>query len=155
MGPGVLPLATRTRREAPLDSSDVEPIARGQIAEAIAAEARATDLLVLDTDLVSTAVYARHYYGVVPDVDRGGRPERGGPTSTSSAAPTSPGNPDGQRDRGDRREEMHRLFETALGEIGAVVRAVRGSGPDREEGAAAAVEEALERRQSPARNPAG
>ena len=53
-------------RGAPLDASDVEPIARGQIAEADEAESRARRLLVLDTDLVSTVVYARHYYGSCP-----------------------------------------------------------------------------------------
>ena len=50
----------------PLEAEDVEPIARGQVAEADAAEAAARDVVVLDTDLLSTAVYARHYYGSCP-----------------------------------------------------------------------------------------
>jgi NadR type nicotinamide-nucleotide adenylyltransferase len=46
-----------------LTAVDVEPIARGEIANLD----RATgDLIVLDTDLISTVVYARHYYGHCP-----------------------------------------------------------------------------------------
>lgn len=45
-----------------LSAADVEPIARGVIALADAAAGPA----VLDTDLISTVVYARHYYGACP-----------------------------------------------------------------------------------------
>ncbi|HYR29607.1 MAG TPA: ATP-binding protein [Thermoanaerobaculia bacterium] len=48
---------------AALCAADVEPIARGQIANLD----RATgDVVILDTDLISTVVYARHYYGSCP-----------------------------------------------------------------------------------------
>ena len=50
----------------PVDETDVEPIARGQIAAEDRGAAEARGLLVLDTDLVSTTVYARHYYGSCP-----------------------------------------------------------------------------------------
>src|SRR5262245_44839117 len=53
-------------RKAPLTAADVEPIARAQMAAEDAGRAAAERLLVLDTDLVSTAVYARHYYGSCP-----------------------------------------------------------------------------------------
>ncbi len=46
-----------------LTAADVEPIARGQIASEDAASGA---LIVLDTDLLSTVVYARHYYGSCP-----------------------------------------------------------------------------------------
>jgi len=49
-----------------LTADDVEPIARGQIANEERALPPAGGLLVLDTDLVSTVVYSRHYYGTVP-----------------------------------------------------------------------------------------
>ena len=53
-----------------LGYADVEPIGRGQIAveDAAAATARAEDaaLVILDTDLVSTMVYSRHYYRDCP-----------------------------------------------------------------------------------------
>ena len=54
----------------PLTADDADPIARGQLAledrsteEACRTGAR---LLILDTDLVSTYVYARHYYSAAP-----------------------------------------------------------------------------------------
>jgi nicotinamide riboside kinase len=45
----------------PLTVDDVEPIARGQRA---AEDAATGDLIVLDTDLVSTKVYSNYYYSV-------------------------------------------------------------------------------------------
>ena len=55
------------RKQGPLDATDVEPIARGQLeAEERGIAAAAGGLVVHDTDLLSTMVYARHYYGVVP-----------------------------------------------------------------------------------------
>ncbi|MBK8595449.1 MAG: ATP-binding protein [Holophagales bacterium] len=137
----------------PLDEGDVEPIARGQVAEADAAEARATRLLVLDTDLVSTVVYARHYYGRCPAwVEEAARERRA--DLYLLCAPDLPWKADGQRDRGDRRDEMHRLFAGALAELGAEVRLVAGPGPGRESDATAAVSCALATR-SPHPRPAG
>ncbi|HVG23121.1 MAG TPA: ATP-binding protein [Thermoanaerobaculia bacterium] len=46
-----------------LTANDVEPIARGQLANEDAATGA---LIILDTDLISTVVYARHYYGSCP-----------------------------------------------------------------------------------------
>jgi NadR type nicotinamide-nucleotide adenylyltransferase len=58
------------RQRAPLSLADVDPIARGQLAaedEAIArAAAAGAPLVLLDTDLVSTLVYSRHYHGDCP-----------------------------------------------------------------------------------------
>jgi nicotinamide riboside kinase len=44
-----------------LSAADVEPIARGYLERLPSA-----DRLVLDTDLISTVVYARYYYGFCP-----------------------------------------------------------------------------------------
>ena len=44
----------------PLDEHDVEPIARGEIDVQDRAIAEARGLVVFDTELVSTTVYARH-----------------------------------------------------------------------------------------------
>lgn len=123
---------------APLEASDVEPIARGHLAEAAAAEARARDLLVLDTDLVSTVVYARHYYATCPAwVEAAARERRA--DLYLLCAPDLPWEPDAQRDRGHRREEMHGLFAKALEELGAPSALVEGRGTAREESAARAV----------------
>jgi NadR type nicotinamide-nucleotide adenylyltransferase len=55
--------AERVGRE--LTSEDVEPIARGQIA--LVDGAPNEGFVILDTDLISTVVYARHYYGTCPE----------------------------------------------------------------------------------------
>ncbi len=138
---------------APLGPEDVEPIAREQIAEADAAEARATDLVVLDTDLVSTVIYARHYYGSCPAwVEEESRRRRAG--LYLLCAPDLPWEPDGQRDRGDLRGAMHRLFAEELERAGADVRPVAGLGATRLEAAVEAVRAAL-RRGLPWGRPAG
>jgi NadR type nicotinamide-nucleotide adenylyltransferase len=46
----------------PLTADDVEPIARGQMA----IEDAFPGFAILDTDLISTVVYSRHYYGQCP-----------------------------------------------------------------------------------------
>lgn len=123
---------------APLDAADVEPIARGQVAGEDAAEAAARELLVLDTDLLSTAVYARHYYGSCPAwIEEAARARRG--DLYLLCAPDLPWVADGQRDRGGLREEMHRLFARALERLGAPVAVVSGEGAAREEAAVRAV----------------
>ncbi len=134
-------------KPAPLGPEDVEPIARGQVAEADAAEARATDLLVLDTDLLSTVVYARHYYGACPPwVEKAACARLG--DLYLLCAPDLPWTADGVRDRGDAREEMHRLFAEELARAGALVIPVAGLGPGRTVAAAAVVAETLARRSS-------
>jgi len=55
--------ASRVAR--PLTVDDVEPIARGQMA--LEDAARTDGLVILDTDLISTIVYATHYYGQCPE----------------------------------------------------------------------------------------
>jgi nicotinamide riboside kinase len=116
----------------------VEPIARGQI-EATDAAARASDrLLVQDTDLVSTVVYSRHYYGDCPAWVEAAARERLGQLYLL-LHPDVPWLPDPQRDRGDRRAELHALFSAALERMGARVIDVRGTWPERARAAHAAV----------------
>ena len=50
-----------------LTFDDVEPIARGQLAREAEATPRARRLIVLDTDVVSSIVYATFHYGRAPD----------------------------------------------------------------------------------------
>ena len=56
----------RLREGQVLTAADVEPIARRVVAAEDVALAAAPPILVLDTDLISTIVYARHYYGTCP-----------------------------------------------------------------------------------------
>ena len=105
------------RKRAPLTVVDVGPIAEEHMALAEVAAARArkrgASQLVLDTDLLSTVVYARHYYGAAPDwVERAEREWRAELYLLCDV--DIPWVPDGIRDRPDAREEMFALFEHAL-----------------------------------------
>lgn len=123
-----------------LGAGDVEPIARGQLVAQDAALTDAGRALVLhDTDLLSTAVYARHYYGSCPPwIDAEAR--RRLADLYLLLTPDVPWVHDPQRDRGDRREEMHELFRGRLEADGAKVVVVSGSWEERRKRADEAVE---------------
>ena len=114
-------------KRAPLDASDVEPIARGQIAAEDEAITRADELLVLDTDLVSTVVYSRHYYGACPSwVEDAARARLA--ELYLLLHPDVPWVPDGlQRDRPYHRERIHDEFRLTLEVLGACITQVRGT----------------------------
>jgi NadR type nicotinamide-nucleotide adenylyltransferase len=118
------------RKAAPLDATDVEPIARGQIAAEDAAAGSAGGLLVKDTDLFSTVIYARHYYGSCPPWITAAAQARLGDLYLL-LHPDVPWMPDGQRDRPGQRAEMHALFRDTLAAAGARVADVRGSWAER------------------------
>ena len=131
-------------KRAPLDASDVEPIAAGQLAVDAGARrrrARRGRLVVRDTDLVSTTVYARHYYGSCPAWIEAAARRRAGDLYLL-LCPDVPWMPDGlKRDRpGDgERAEMHQRFRVALASAGARVIEIGGSWIDRRRQAFAAV----------------
>lgn len=130
------------RKRAPLVAADVEPIARGQIAGEDAAAARAGRLLLKDTDLVSTVVYARHYYGACPAwIAEAARQRRGDLYLLHH--PDVPWIDDGVHDRPDRREEIHGLFVAALDAFGLRRVDVRGPWDQRRALAAAAIDALL------------
>lgn len=136
-----------------LTAADVEPIALGQLQ----GEARAIDQwrtsfagriapppLVLDTDLVSTTVYAEHYYGATPSW-----------IMTEARArladlyllcePDLPWEADGIRDTPTERLQMHAAFLGRLRAWGARVQTVNGVGPLRLSAALGAVRESFVR----------
>jgi nicotinamide riboside kinase len=120
----------------------VEPIARRDIAAADAALRGAPAYLVLDTDLLSTVAYARHYYGACPTwIEEEARVRLG--TLYLLCAPDLPWLADGVRDRPAAREAMHAHFRSVLREFGAPVVEVAGFGPARGQAANAAVDAAL------------
>ena len=127
----------------PLDERDVEPIARGQIAAEDRGAATAKGLLVLDTDLVSTTVYARHYYGACPAwIDQAARDRRGDLYLLCDI--DVPWVADSVRDRPHHREHIHALFVEALNTLGAPYVLIRGSWAARLTTAVAAVSEVLD-----------
>jgi NadR type nicotinamide-nucleotide adenylyltransferase len=122
-------------RTEPLGFGDVEPIGRGQKAgeDATLAQARrlGLPLALLDTDLVSTMVYSRHYYGKCPEwIERAARERRGhlyllNHVDVDWVA-------DGhQRAAPERREELLALFESTLQGLEAPTTPIRGSWDER------------------------
>ena len=105
------------RKGSELLASDVSPIAREHIELADGAveraRARGATALVLDTDLISTVVYARHYYGAVPAwIVRAERERRADLYLLCDV--DVPWVPDGARDRPENRAAMCDLFRRAL-----------------------------------------
>lgn len=128
--------------EAPLSALTVEPIARLSMALEDAALAARPPLLVRDTDLVSTVVYARHYYGsVAPWIEAEARARLA--DLYLLCRPDLPWSPDGIRDRPMHRDLLFEEFRSALAALGARVAEVGGTGPARLEAARAAVRGAL------------
>ena len=124
--------AERVRRE--LNAEDVAPIASEQITaeDAAAAEAarRGDRWLFLDTDLVSTVVYARHYYGSCPAwIEAEARARLADLYLLADV--DLPWHRDGVRDRPQAREQLQAEFRAALHEFNARSCSVRGAGERR------------------------
>ena len=123
-----------------LSADDVEPIARGHIA---AEERAAGELVILDTDLLSTVVYARHYYGACPEwIEQAARERR---ADLYLLLDTDlPWEPDAARDAGgDAREDLFDAFRAALDEFETRWVIVSGTGDDRLEKAMRVCAEAI------------
>jgi NadR type nicotinamide-nucleotide adenylyltransferase len=133
------------RRRAPLSAADVEPIARGQIAAEDAASIHPARTVVKDTDLVSTVVYAHHYYGACPGwIERDARARLG--HLYLLLAPDVPWLPDGwQRDDPQRRVALFGRFERTLRLWQAPVVEIGGTWDERRAAALAAIAAAARR----------
>jgi NadR type nicotinamide-nucleotide adenylyltransferase len=135
-------------RMTPLDHTDVEAIARGQMALEDATRvsaARAAPLLIKDTDLVSTLVYARYYHGHAPHWLERAAAERLGDLYLL-CAPDVPWVPDGlQRDRPHTRIEVHTRFAETLSALQVDSVSIAGGWATREATAIAVVERLLSR----------
>jgi NadR type nicotinamide-nucleotide adenylyltransferase len=128
--------AEEVKRE--LTATDAALIAKRAIRAEDAALVDRPPVLVLDTDLISTVVYARHYYGASPPwIEAAARTRRG--DLYLLCAPDLPWTADGVRDRPAQREELFALFERALREFGCVSAGVSGTGEARERAAVEAV----------------
>ena len=130
------------QKAAPLDASDVEPIARGQMKSEDEALRRARDLAILDTDLVSTVVYAEHYYGSCPAwVEHSARKRLAQLYLLCDV--DVPWVADVARDSPEAREKIHAAFAEHLERYGARYTLVRGTWDQREAAAAGAIEALL------------
>jgi nicotinamide riboside kinase len=130
----------------PPGPADIDRIARGQIALEERLSSEASEVLVLDTDLLSTLVYSRHYFGSCPSWIEDAVRRRAGNLYLLAGIDV-PWFPDGdQRDRGDRREEMHDLFLRALLTREMPFLEIRGPHEVRLQNAIAAIDRRLEMR---------
>jgi NadR type nicotinamide-nucleotide adenylyltransferase len=119
------------QKAAPLDATDVEPIARGQIRAEDDALCRARGLAVFDTDLVSTVVYAQHYYGTCPAwIEKAARDRLADLYLLCDIDVAWVSDP--ARDRPHARREIHAAFVARLDSFGARHVAVRGTREERE-----------------------
>ena len=121
---------------------DTEVIARGQIALEDAHALRASELIIKDTDLLSTVVYSRHYYGRCAEWIVASASDRR-PDLYLLLDIDVPWVPDAARDREDRREEMQQLFSDAVAASGAPYAVIRGDWNERLRLARAAVDGAV------------
>ena len=128
------------QKAAPLDATDVEPIARGQMQAEDAVLRRAHGLAILDTDLVSTVVYAEHYYGRCPQWVEEAARERLADLYLLCDIDV-PWTADAVRDRPHNRRELQAAFLARLVRYGAAYVDVRGLWEEREAAAVAAIEE--------------
>jgi nicotinamide riboside kinase len=95
------------------------------------ASLRGAPLVVLDTDLLSTMVYSRHYYGECPEwIEREARARLGDLYLLHHI--DVDWIPDGhQREQPQRREELFERFRAVLQDLGAGVCDVRGGWDER------------------------
>jgi NadR type nicotinamide-nucleotide adenylyltransferase len=138
-----------------LTYADVEPIARGQRAgeDTAIAEAgtRGAALVVLDTDLVSTSVYSRHYYEDCPPWVEEEAERRLGDLYLLHHVDVAWVADGRQREQPERREELFARFLATLRGLGAQVADVIGTWASRREGAVRAVDALLAERRPASR----
>lgn len=123
-----------------LTAQDVEPIATAHLHSVALTTQRyhTAPMLVLDADLVSTVVYARHYYGECPRWIEEKAAEQCGALYLLCATDV-PWVGDGVRDRAGVRDIIQQAFVDALRQVGANVIRIDGLGARRLQNAQAAV----------------
>lgn len=137
-GAPCVPEASRLLAEAmqpvALSSATVEPIARLAMRMDDEARAREPAVVVYDTDLLSTVVYARHYYGDVAPWILGEARARMADWYLL-CRPDLPWTADGVRDRPQARDELFASFRATLVEFESTFVEIQGSGATRLEAA--------------------
>jgi NadR type nicotinamide-nucleotide adenylyltransferase len=114
----------------PCDEGDIPVIARGQMASEDEAARRANRLLVCDTDLYATRLYAEEYFGRCPTWIREAAKSRRADLHLLLDVDV-PWVSDPQRDRPHRRSELFARLREALEEDGRPSVVVSGSWEER------------------------
>ncbi len=116
-----------TQRVArPLTVDDVEPIARGERALVDAVPGP----VILDTDLISTVVYSRHYYGACPEwIEAAARSRKADLYLLTNI--DVPFLADDLRDSAAPRESLYTQFAETLAEFDANVVCITGNWEER------------------------
>jgi NadR type nicotinamide-nucleotide adenylyltransferase len=122
-------------KAGPISYADVDMIGLGQKSNEDAVVSRASELgmpfVVLDTDLVSTLIYSRHYYGLSPAwIEREAR-QRLADLYLLHHIDVEWKEDGFQREAQDRREELFESFRSTLNELGAEVADIKGDWEDR------------------------
>jgi NadR type nicotinamide-nucleotide adenylyltransferase len=117
-------------RQNELSYSDVGPIAHGQIEREDHALAGGHDLVILDTDLLSTVVYSRHHFGAVPQWVQTKARDRLADLYLLLDVDV-PWVWDPVRDSGQTRVALHQDFRSALEEFGARYELISGNWDER------------------------
>jgi len=138
-----------------LDYRDVEPIGRGQQSGEDAAIARAAAdgaaLVLHDTDLVSTAVYSRHYYGDCPTWIEDEARRRLADLYLLHHVDVAWVADGLQREQPERREELFARFRATLAGLGAACAEIEGGWQERRGRAISAIDGLLAERRCDSR----
>ena len=118
-----------SRKGSELLETDIEPVARGQLALETRGLLTNAPLVIFDTDLLSTAVYAEHYYGWCPEWVRRAAMGRSGLYLLLDT--DVPFVPDATRGPVVRRQELQQRFVRMLAEAGVEHAAISGSWEER------------------------
>lgn len=118
------------RKNGILTIEDAIPIAKGQLTSEHRLEDEGINPLICDTNLVSSVVYSRHYYGRCPQWIEERLAEREYHHYFLCGLDV-PWQPDGQRDRPAEREGMQQLFRDELLRRGVEFTELSGSVAER------------------------
>ena len=138
------------RHGAALSYADVDPIGRGQQQGEDAAIARAqgegAPIVVLDTDLVSTMIYSRHYYGDCPTWIEAAAVGRLASLYLLHDIDVEWIGDGFQREQPERREELFVRFKLTLELLDARVAAIAGDWNERRRKSIEAIDRLLAER---------
>lgn len=126
-----------------LTLDDAVPIAKGQLQAEEAVESQSPRFLLCDTNMLSSAVYNKYYYGSNPDWIEFILATRSYSLYLLCGIDL-PWVDDGQRDRPDEREYMQSLFKQELEQRGAHYVLIEGTAEERFVSAVDAIDAILE-----------